>query len=59
MAERTGCPILSSLWSYVEVLVICQFMSLLHRPRSKRLREQKEKKNIQQQVFAGGHPPNY
>ena len=26
MAERTGCPILSSLWSYVTVIVLKIFM---------------------------------
>ena len=60
MAERTGCPILFSLWSYVTILHLRIFMSLFHRARSKRLREQKDKKqkqSIQQQVFAGvTHP---
>jgi len=28
MAERTGCPILSSLWPYVTVTFLKTFMSL-------------------------------
>jgi hypothetical protein len=74
MAERTGCPILSSLWSYVTVMLLRIFISQIYRARSKRTRvneciiisdrssvrrKDKKDKNIQQQVFAGGHPRNY
>jgi hypothetical protein len=49
MAERTGCPVLFSLWSYVSAMLFKILMSLFDRGRSKRSREQKDKKdkNIQ------------
>ena len=49
----------------LQSMVVCdcyalkKFMSLNHRASRKRNKRSKKDKNIQQQVFAGGHPPNY
>ena len=43
MAERTGCPILSSLWSYVTVMLLTIFMSLFTELEAKEQESRKTK----------------
>ncbi|KAF1932530.1 uncharacterized protein M421DRAFT_243624 [Didymella exigua CBS 183.55] len=51
-AERTGSLVFNVLWSYVEGVFVSNNYNLTNQ-------EPNDGKNIQQRVFASGHPPNY
>ncbi|KAL7972421.1 hypothetical protein HDV63DRAFT_287360 [Trichoderma sp. SZMC 28014] len=54
MGEQTGSRIFHYLWSYVLELVLSLLISTEHSET-----QEEKGKNIQQPVFADGHPLNY